>query len=106
MSENVASFPNAESNNDQNQHNAQGEASDVGGVAGARLKSFIERIERLEEEKAALMEDIKEVYAEAKGTGFDTKTMRKIISLRKMDTEKRRESEELLDLYKSAIGMY
>ena len=103
MSENVANFPQT-----QNEDEAQGEreASDVGGVAGARLKAFIERIERLEEEKAALMEDIKEVYAEAKGTGFDTKTMRKIISLRKMDTEKRRESEELLDLYKSAIGMY
>lgn len=108
MSENVASFPNAESNEEQAQQNTQsaGEASDVGGVAGERLKSFIERIERLEEEKTALMEDIKEVYAEAKGTGFDAKTMRKVVSLRKMDTEKRRESEELLDLYKSAIGMY
>ena len=108
MSENVASFPNAESNEDQVEQSNQssGEASDVGGVAGERLRSFIERIERLEEEKTALMEDIKEVYAEAKGTGFDAKTMRKIVSLRKMDTEKRRESEELLDLYKSAIGMY
>jgi len=108
MSENVASFPNAESEEQQAQQNtsSSGEASDVGGVAGERLKSFIERIERLEEEKTALMEDIKEVYAEAKGTGFDAKTMRKVISLRKMDTEKRRESEELLDLYKSAIGMY
>ncbi|MEM7651477.1 MAG: DUF2312 domain-containing protein [Pseudomonadota bacterium] len=82
-----------------------GEAKDVGGVAGERLRNFIERIERLEEEKSALMEDIKETYAEAKGVGFDAKTMRKIVSLRKMDTEKRRESEELLDLYKSAIGM-
>lgn len=108
MSENVASFPNAESEEQQTQQNTQsgGEAADVGGVAGERLKSFIERIERLEEEKTALMEDIKEVYAEAKGTGFDAKTMRKVVSLRKMDTEKRRESEELLDLYKSAIGMY
>ncbi|HOO81685.1 MAG TPA: DUF2312 domain-containing protein [Alphaproteobacteria bacterium] len=82
-----------------------GESQDVGGVAGQRLRSFIERIERLEEEKAALAEDIKEVYAEAKGVGFDAKTMRKIVSLRKMDYEKRRESEELLDLYKTAIGM-
>lgn len=82
-----------------------GEAKDVGGVAGQRLRAFIERIERLEEEKAALAEDIKEVYAEAKGVGFDAKTMRKIVSLRKMDHEKRRESEELLDLYKTAIGM-
>lgn len=102
MSENVANFP-AQSENEQP---AQEEARDVGGVAGERLRSFIERIERLEEEKAALMEDIKEVYAEAKGTGFDTKTMRKVISLRKMDTEKRQEAEHLLDLYKSAIGMY
>lgn len=78
---------------------------DVGGVAGKRLKSFLERIERLESEKAALAEDIKEVYAEAKGVGFDTKTMRKIISLRKMDDEKRREAEELLELYKAAVGM-
>ena len=81
------------------------EAQDVGGVAGARLKSFIERIERLEEEKSAIASDIKDVYAEAKGTGFDTKTIRKIISLRKVDTEKRREADEILDLYKSAIGM-
>lgn len=81
------------------------EPKDIGGVGGTRLKSFIERVERLEEEKAALMEDIKEIYAEAKGVGFDTKTMRKIVSLRKMDSEKRKESDELLDLYKAAIGM-
>lgn len=101
MSENVASFPQSENNESEAPQTA-----DVGGVAGERLKSFIERIERLEEEKAALMEDIKEVYGEAKGVGFDAKTMRKIVSLRKMDHEKRRESEELLELYKSAIGMY
>lgn len=100
MTENVAAFPAA-----QVEDNEADQPQDVGGVAGARLKSFIERIERLEEEKAALMEDIKEVYAEAKGVGFDTKTMRKIISLRKMDVEKRRESEELLELYKAAVGM-
>lgn len=81
------------------------ETKDVGGVAGDRLRSFVERIERLEEEKAALSEDIKETYAEAKGVGFDVKIIRKIISLRKMDAEKRREAEELLDLYKNAIGM-
>ena len=81
------------------------EAQDVGGVAGARLKSFIERIERLEEEKSAIAEDIKDVYAESKGTGFDTKTIRKIISLRKLDIEKRREADDMLDLYKSALGM-
>lgn len=106
MSENVANFPQSENEDETQKGETGGEAKDVGGVAGERLRSFIERIERLEEEKAALMEDIKEVYAEAKGTGFDAKTMRKIVSLRKMDHEKRRESEELLDLYKSAIGMY
>lgn len=82
-----------------------GETQDVGGVAGQRLRSFIERVERLEEEKTALMEDIKEIYGEAKGVGFDNKTMRKIVSLRKMDSEKRREADELLDLYRAAIGM-
>ena len=74
-------------------------------VAGERLRSFIERIERLEEEKAALSADIKEVYGEAKGVGFDTKVMRQVIRLRKMEQADRREQEELLDLYKRAIGM-
>lgn len=75
------------------------------GVTGKRLQSYLERIERLEEEKSALSEDIKDIYGEAKGFGFDTKTMRKIIRLRKMDLEKRREEDELLELYKAAIGM-
>ena len=74
-------------------------------MTGQRLKSFIERVERLEDEKAALAEDIKDVLAEAKGFGFDTKTIRKIIRLRKMEIEKRREEDELLELYKAAIGM-
>ena len=74
-------------------------------LPGARLKSFIERIERLEEEKAAIADDIKDVYAEAKGTGFDTKTMRKVISLRKMDSEKRQEADMLLETYKAALGL-
>lgn len=74
-------------------------------VTGLKLKSFIERIERLEAEKAALAEDIKEVYAEAKGQGFDAKTMRRVVRLRKMDEQKRREAQELLDLYAAAIGM-
>ncbi|HXC27577.1 MAG TPA: DUF2312 domain-containing protein [Stellaceae bacterium] len=78
---------------------------DVGGIAGERLKSFIERIERLEEEKKTLAEDIKEVYAEAKGTGFDTKIIRQIIRLRKRDQDEVDEEETLLDLYKRAIGM-
>lgn len=82
-----------------------GMADDVGGVAGKRLKSFIERVERLEEEKAGTAEDIKGVYAEAKGVGFDPKIIRKVIRERKMDAEKRREEYELMDLYKSAIGM-
>ena len=81
------------------------EAQDVGGVSGKRLRTFVERIERLEEEKAALAEDIKEVYGEAKATGFDSKTIRKIVKLRKMNLEKRREEDELLELYKAAIGM-
>jgi len=79
--------------------------SDVGGIAAERLRSFIERIERLEEEKAALTSDIREVYAEAKGNGFDTKIMRQLIKLRKMDTAERQEQESLLDLYKRAIGL-
>ncbi len=78
---------------------------DVGGIAGERLKSFIERIERLEEEKKALAEDIKEVFAEAKGTGFDVKIMRQIIRLRKRDQDEVDEEETLLDLYKRALGM-
>lgn len=76
-----------------------------GTVAHDRLRSFIERIERLEEEKMVLMADIREVYAEAKGTGFDVKTMRKVVSLRKMDDSDRQEAEFLLDTYLSALGM-
>lgn len=72
---------------------------------GQRLRSFIERIERLEEEKKALADDVKEVYAEAKGQGFDVKTMRKIVSLRKKDPDDRAEEDALLDTYMSALGM-
>lgn len=71
---------------------------------GGHLKSFIERIERLEEEKKAIADDIKDIYAEAKGTGYDVKIMRKIVSIRKQDAAKRREEEEILDLYLSALG--
>ena len=78
---------------------------DVGGIAGDRLKSFIERIERLEEEKKVLANDIKEVYAEAKGTGFDTKIIRQLIRMRKMDKDDLDEQETLIDIYKRAIGM-
>ncbi|CCQ75212.1 DUF2312 domain-containing protein [Magnetospira sp. QH-2] len=79
--------------------------SDTGGIAADRLRSFVERIERLEEEKTALAADVKEVYSEAKGSGFDTKIIRQIIRLRKMDQSDRREAEELLDLYKAALDM-
>ena len=73
-------------------------------AAQGRLKSFLERIERLEEDKAAVGADLKEVYAEAKGEGFDTKILRKVIRLRKMDKVKRDEEQTLIDLYLSAIG--
>jgi len=77
---------------------------DSGGVAADRLKSFIERIERLEEEKKNLTADIREVYAEAKSSGFDTKTMRKVVALRKLDMSEREEQEALLDTYLRALG--
>jgi uncharacterized protein (UPF0335 family) len=73
-------------------------------VDAGHLRAFIERIERLEEEKRTIADDIKEVYAEAKGTGYDTKIMRKIISLRRQDRDKRKEEEEILDLYLQALG--
>ena len=90
---------------DEDDAPAGAETKDVGGVAGKRLKAIVERIERLEEEKKGLADDIKDIYGEAKATGFDAKTIRKIVSLRKMDTEKRREADELLELYKAAIGL-
>ncbi len=77
----------------------------VGGIAGEHLKSYIERIERLEEEKAALAADIREVYAEAKGNGFDVKTIRQLIRLRKLDAQDLAEQQALLDLYTTALGM-
>jgi uncharacterized protein (UPF0335 family) len=77
--------------------------ADVGGVAGERLRSFIERIERLEEEKTALSADIREVYDEAKGAGFDIKVMRQLIRLRKMDKDDRSEMEAILDVYERAL---
>ena len=77
----------------------------VGGVAGDQLKSYIERIEKLEEEKAAIAVDIREVFAEAKANGFDVKTMRQVLKLRKMEHAERDEQEHMLDLYKRALGM-
>jgi uncharacterized protein (UPF0335 family) len=77
----------------------------TGGVAGERLKSFIERIERLEEEKKALADDIRDVYAEAKGNGFEAKVMRQIVKIRKMDKADLEEQEALLETYMRALGM-
>ncbi|MEO5323987.1 MAG: hypothetical protein ABS58_08755 [Mesorhizobium sp. SCN 65-20] len=74
-------------------------------VAAGQLRAFIERIERLEEEKKTIADDIKDVYAEAKGTGFDTKAIRTLIRLRKQDQNERAEEESILDLYKAALGM-
>ncbi|MET3661421.1 DUF2312 domain-containing protein [Aquamicrobium ahrensii] len=74
-------------------------------VAAGQLRAFIERIERLEEEKKTIADDIKEVYAEAKGTGFDTKAIRTLVRLRKKDQAEREEEESILDLYKAALGM-
>lgn len=73
--------------------------------AQGQLRSLVERIERLEEEKKATMADIKEVYAEAKGHGFDTKILRKVISLRKKESHEREEEEAILELYLQALGM-
>jgi uncharacterized protein (UPF0335 family) len=75
------------------------------GFAKEHLRSFVERIERLEEEKKALADDIREVYSEAKGTGFDTKVMRQVVRLRKMESADRQEQEAMLDLYLNALGM-
>lgn len=83
----------------------QGHNSRTGGVAADQLRSIIERIERLEAEKAALGDDIKDVYAEARGNGFDVKAIRKIIRLRKQDQAERDEEEAVLDLYMRALGM-
>ncbi len=74
-------------------------------VTAERLKSFVERIERLEEEKKNIADDIKDVFAEAKGSGFDVKIMRQVIRLRKMEASDRQEQEELLDVYMRALGM-
>ena len=79
--------------------------SDVGGIAGAQLKSIIERIERLEEEKKALGEDIKEIFAEAKGNGFEPKVIRKVLALRGRERAEIDEERTLLELYCQAIGM-
>ncbi|KPB00323.1 DUF2312 domain-containing protein [Ahrensia marina] len=79
--------------------------SDIQGVASDQLRAFVERIERLEEEKKTIADDIKEIYAEAKGNGFDVKVLRKVVSLRKQDMNERLEHEAILDLYLHALGM-
>ncbi|MHC2016344.1 DUF2312 domain-containing protein [Methylobacterium sp. CM6247] len=84
---------------------SQAPAVDASSVAADQLKSIIERIERLEEEKAGLTSDISDVYAEAKGAGFDVKALRKIIALRKKDHAERTEEEAILELYMQALGM-
>jgi uncharacterized protein (UPF0335 family) len=81
------------------------EQTNVGGIAAERLKSFIERLERLNEEKEALAADAKEVMSEAKGSGFDPRVIRTILRLRKMDASDRNELEELVDVYKRALEM-
>ncbi|MCR9088522.1 MAG: DUF2312 domain-containing protein [Rhodobacteraceae bacterium] len=82
-----------------------GSADSVTEATSARLRSFIERLERLEEEKKELAEQLKEVFAEAKGEGFDTSAMRKILRMRKQDPDDRAEEEAVLELYMSALGM-
>ena len=74
-------------------------------VNASHLRAFIERIERLEEEKRAIADDIKEIYAEAKGNGFDTKVLRQVVKIRKQDHSERMEQEALLELYMAALGM-
>ena len=85
---------------DDDQNNSQ-----IGGIAAEALRQFVERIERLEEEKKALSADIKDVYGQAKSQGFDTKIIRKLIALRRMEDQEREEVDQLLDLYKAALGM-
>ena len=80
-------------------------AAKAGGIAGDVLRSYIERIERLEEEKAGIAANIREIFAEAKGNGFDTKVMRQVLKLRKMEPHDVAEQDELLELYKRALGM-
>lgn len=82
-----------------------GHNSGPASIARDQLRSIVERIEKLEEEKAAIAGDIKEVYAEAKANGYDTKTLRQVVRLRKQDRAERQEAEALLDLYLSALGM-
>ncbi|HZF75375.1 MAG TPA: DUF2312 domain-containing protein [Acetobacteraceae bacterium] len=87
------------------QRQAESEDSEVGGIAVDRLRSIIERVERLEEERKALAGDIKDIFSEAKSAGFDVKVIRQLISLRKKEPSEVEEQESLLDLYRRALGM-
>lgn len=91
----------------QRAHTSDGEerSNSAPGVARDQLRAFIERIERLEEEKKTIADDIKDVYGEAKGSGFDTKAIRKVIAIRKQDKDERAEQEAILDTYLTALGM-
>jgi uncharacterized protein (UPF0335 family) len=84
----------------------EGASTSDGNVSADQLRLFIERIERLEEEKKGIGDDVKDVYAEAKATGFDTKTMRKIVGLRKMEKHARDEQDALLETYRNALGLH
>ncbi len=79
--------------------------AEPGGIAAGQLKAIVERIERLEEEKKALADDIRDVYAEAKANGYDTKTLRAVIKIRKQDRAEREEQDALLETYLHALGM-
>lgn len=84
---------------------AKAETVSTESVAQDQIRAFVERIERLEEEKRGIADDLKEVYAEAKGNGFDTKVLRQVVKIRKQDRAERLEQEALLDLYLAALGM-
>ncbi|MGB9154380.1 MAG: DUF2312 domain-containing protein [Alphaproteobacteria bacterium] len=87
-------------------HNSdKADPEETGGISGERLMSFVKRIESLNADKEAICDDLKEVFAESKAVGFENKIIRQVVKLRKLDVEKRRENEELLSLYMSAIGM-
>ncbi|GGD05227.1 DUF2312 domain-containing protein [Pyruvatibacter mobilis] len=79
--------------------------ADTGGIARDQLKSIVERVERLEEEKAALAADIRDVYAEAKGNGYDVKALRRVVRERKLDRAEFQEQEAIIDLYRHALGL-
>ncbi|HEV2570945.1 MAG TPA: DUF2312 domain-containing protein [Beijerinckiaceae bacterium] len=78
---------------------------DASVISGQHLRAFIERIERIEEEIRSMNDDKKEIYAEAKGTGFDVKIIKRIVAMRRLDPDRRREEAEILDLYLTALGM-